>query len=140
MLQVPAQSADFKADPHLREGGVQTKRIDPQSSGGANYALEVWDDKPHQVAPMSGIALTVIGVVNQSGGVPALRKLRQRRRWLPLPHGERRAPNLRRDSAPEGVAKSPLHHSILPPTLGGSSRGLAWRAFCFEPNARFHRD
>lgn len=28
MLQVPAQSADFKADPHLREGGVQTKRID----------------------------------------------------------------------------------------------------------------
>ena len=46
--------------------------LDPQNSGGANYAVEVWEDKPHQVAPMSGIALTVIGVVNESGGVPAL--------------------------------------------------------------------
>jgi hypothetical protein len=29
--------------------------------------------KPHEVSPMSRIALTVIGVVNKSGGVPALR-------------------------------------------------------------------
>src|SRR6516164_4971133 len=38
--------------------------LDPENSGGTNYAVEVWDDKPHQVAPMSEIALKVIGVVN----------------------------------------------------------------------------
>jgi hypothetical protein len=47
--------------------------LDPKNSGGTNYAVEVWDDKPHQVAPMSEVALTVIGTVNKSGGVPALR-------------------------------------------------------------------
>ena len=47
--------------------------LDPENSGGTNYAVEVWDDKPHQVTPMSKVALTVIGVVNKSGGVPALR-------------------------------------------------------------------
>jgi hypothetical protein len=47
--------------------------LDPENSSGTNYAVEVWDDKPHEVSPMSGIALTVIGVVNKSGGVPALR-------------------------------------------------------------------
>ena len=47
--------------------------LDPENSGGTNYAVEVWDDKPHEVAPMSGISLTVIGVVNKHGGVPALR-------------------------------------------------------------------
>src|SRR5256885_7268128 len=49
--------------------------LDPENSGGTNYAVEVWDDKPHQVTPMSEIALTVIGVVNKSGGVPALRSI-----------------------------------------------------------------
>jgi hypothetical protein len=47
--------------------------LDRENSSGTNYAVEVWDDKPHQVTPMSEIALTVIGVVNKSGGVPALR-------------------------------------------------------------------
>src|SRR5260370_29164888 len=47
--------------------------LDPENSGGTNYAVEVWDDKPHQVIPMSEIALTVTGVLNKSGGVPALR-------------------------------------------------------------------
>ena len=47
--------------------------LDPESSGGTNYAVEVWGDKPHQVTLMSEIALTVVGVVNKSGGVPALR-------------------------------------------------------------------
>src|SRR2546421_12880800 len=47
--------------------------LDPENSGGTNYAVEVWDDKPHEVAPMSGISLTVIGVVNKHGGGPALR-------------------------------------------------------------------
>jgi hypothetical protein len=35
--------------------------------------VEVWDDKSHEVTPMSEVALTVIGVVNKNGGVPALR-------------------------------------------------------------------
>src|SRR5919108_4529384 len=47
--------------------------LDPENSGGTNYAVEVWGDKPHQVTLMSEIALTVVGVVNKSGGGPALR-------------------------------------------------------------------
>jgi hypothetical protein len=47
--------------------------LDPENSGGTNYAVEVWDDKPHQVTLMSEIALTVTGVLNKSGGIPALR-------------------------------------------------------------------
>src|SRR5258708_27502470 len=47
--------------------------LDPENSGGTNYAVEVWDDKPHQVTPMSEIALTVVGVVNKNGGGTALR-------------------------------------------------------------------
>jgi hypothetical protein len=49
--------------------------LDPENSSGTNYAVEVWDDKPHQVTLMSGIALTVVGVVNKSGGVPSLRAI-----------------------------------------------------------------
>ncbi len=47
--------------------------LDPENSGGTNYAVEVWEDKPRQVALMSEVALTVTGVLNKSGGVPALR-------------------------------------------------------------------
>jgi len=47
--------------------------LDPENSGGTNYAVEVWDEKPHQVTLMSEIALTVTGVLSKSGGVPALR-------------------------------------------------------------------
>jgi hypothetical protein len=47
--------------------------LDPENSGGTNYAVEVWDEKPHQVTPMSEIAVTVISVLNKSGGIPALR-------------------------------------------------------------------
>jgi hypothetical protein len=49
--------------------------LDPENSGGTNYAVEIWDDKPHQVSLMSEVALTVVGVVNKSGGVPALRAI-----------------------------------------------------------------
>lgn len=47
--------------------------LDPENSSGTNYAVEVWDDKPHEVTPMSEIAFTVVGVVNKTGGPPALR-------------------------------------------------------------------
>jgi hypothetical protein len=47
--------------------------LDPENSAGTNYAVEVWDDRSYQITPMSEIALTVTGVLNKSGGVPALR-------------------------------------------------------------------
>jgi len=47
--------------------------LDPENRSGTNYAVEVWDEKPHEVTPMSEIALTVVGVVNKTGGPPALR-------------------------------------------------------------------
>lgn len=49
--------------------------LDPENSKGTNYAVEVWDDKPHEVSPMSEVAVTVIGIVNKNGGVPALRAI-----------------------------------------------------------------
>jgi hypothetical protein len=49
--------------------------LDPENSSGANYGVEVWDDKPHEAALMSEVALTVIGVVNKHGGMPALRAI-----------------------------------------------------------------
>ncbi len=49
--------------------------LDPENSSGTNYAVEVWDNKPHDVRPMSEIALTIIGVVNKTGSVPALRAI-----------------------------------------------------------------
>ena len=62
--------------------------LDPENSGGTNYAVEVWDDKPHQATPMSEVALTVAGVVNKNGGVPPSgqswprSRRRLRRLWL----------------------------------------------------------
>lgn len=47
--------------------------LDPENSSGANYAVEVWNDKPHEVTAMSEVSLTVTGVVNKNGGAPALR-------------------------------------------------------------------
>jgi hypothetical protein len=47
--------------------------LDPDNSTGTNYAVEVWDEKPHDLRLMSEIALTVTGVVNKNSGVPALR-------------------------------------------------------------------
>lgn len=35
----------------------------------------MWDVKLHEVTPMSEVALTIIGVVKKTGGVPALRAL-----------------------------------------------------------------
>jgi hypothetical protein len=47
--------------------------LDAENSGGTNDAVEVWDDKPHDLTPMSEVSLTITGVVNKNGGVPALR-------------------------------------------------------------------
>ena len=40
---------------------------------GANYAVEVRDEKLHDLRLMSHISLTVVGVVNKNSGVPAFR-------------------------------------------------------------------
>jgi hypothetical protein len=47
--------------------------LDPDNSAGTNYAVEVWDEKPHDLRLMSGIDLTVTGVVNKNSGVPSFR-------------------------------------------------------------------
>jgi hypothetical protein len=47
--------------------------LDRENSSGANYAVEIWDDKGHELPPKSEITLTVIGVVNKTGGIPAFR-------------------------------------------------------------------
>jgi hypothetical protein len=47
--------------------------LDPDNSTGTNYAVEVWDDKPHDLRLMSDIALTVVGVVNKTSGLPSFR-------------------------------------------------------------------
>jgi hypothetical protein len=44
-----------------------------KDSTGTNYAVEVWDEKPHDLRLMSEIALTVVGVLNKNSGVPSSR-------------------------------------------------------------------
>jgi hypothetical protein len=61
--------------------------LEPENSGGTNYAIEVWDDKPHRVTLMSEIALTITGVLNKSGGVPALRAVMAAQPPEPEPAG-----------------------------------------------------
>jgi hypothetical protein len=47
--------------------------LDRENNSGANYTVEIWDDKGHELPLMSEVTLTVIGVVNKTGGVPAFR-------------------------------------------------------------------
>ncbi len=47
--------------------------LDRQNNSSANYAVEIWDDKGHQLPLMSEMTLTVIGVANKAGGMPAFR-------------------------------------------------------------------
>ena len=47
--------------------------LDPDNSTGTNYAVEGWDDEPHDLRLMSPISLTVVGVVNKNSGIPAVR-------------------------------------------------------------------
>jgi len=49
--------------------------LDPDNSTGTNYAVEVWDEKPHDLRLMSDISLTVVGVVSKSSGsgIPGFR-------------------------------------------------------------------
>jgi hypothetical protein len=105
--------------------------LDPENSGGTNYAVEVWDDKPHQVTPMSEVAVTVVGIVNKSG-VPAkasrgggpgcgnpgcgVSGYRRRRR-------KGKTANLRRNSRFKDSRQRFLYPFRYHPSLGMSHRG-----------------
>ena len=47
--------------------------LDRENNSGANYTIEIWDDKGHELPLMSEVTLTVIGVVNKTGGMQAFR-------------------------------------------------------------------
>lgn len=47
--------------------------LDQDSSTGTNYAVEVWDEAPHNLRLMSEITLTVTGVVNKNSSMPSFR-------------------------------------------------------------------
>ncbi len=49
--------------------------LDWENNSGANYAVEIWDDKGHQLPLMSEMTLTVIGVANKASGMPAFEPL-----------------------------------------------------------------
>src|SRR5579884_704438 len=90
-------------------------------SSGTNDAVEVWDVKPHEVAPMSDVALSIIGVVNKTGGVPALRAL------IPPAEVEAAASpqpantvNRRCDSRLKAWRSDAFNHSVPTPPRGGA--------------------
>src|SRR5260370_30057159 len=78
--------------------------LDPENSSGTNYAVEVWDDKPHDVTPMSEVALTIIGVVNKNGGGPPPRALIAAQ---PPKAGEAGGPRPGTPASPEAAARAP---------------------------------
>ena len=47
--------------------------LDRDNLSGVNYAVEVWDGKPHEVAPQSEVSLKIVGVASRNTGVPTFR-------------------------------------------------------------------
>jgi hypothetical protein len=47
--------------------------LDRENNSGANYAVEIWDDRGHELPLMSEVTLTVIGVAHKTGGASAFR-------------------------------------------------------------------
>jgi len=47
--------------------------LDPDNSSGTNYAIEVWDEEPHDLPVKSEVTLRVTGVVLKNSGVAAFR-------------------------------------------------------------------
>jgi hypothetical protein len=66
--------------------------LDPDNSTETNYAVEVWDEEPHDLRLMSPISPTVVGVVKRTAAYrpsaplsrlgPRLRRFRRRRRLV----------------------------------------------------------
>ena len=47
--------------------------LDPDNASGMNYAVEVWDEEPHEVPLKTEVTLTIIGVLTRNAGIPTLR-------------------------------------------------------------------
>lgn len=47
--------------------------LDPDNSSGVNYAVEVWDERPHEAPLKAEVTLKIVGVVSRNAGVPTFR-------------------------------------------------------------------
>ncbi len=47
--------------------------LDPDNASGSNYAIEVWDERPHEAPLKSEVALKIVGVASRNSGVPTFR-------------------------------------------------------------------
>ena len=47
--------------------------LDRDNTSGINYAVEVWDERPHEVPPQSEVTLKITGVASRNVGVPTFR-------------------------------------------------------------------
>jgi hypothetical protein len=47
--------------------------LDSDNTAGANYAVEIWDEKPHKLPIGEGAVLTVTGVVSRNTSIPTFR-------------------------------------------------------------------
>jgi hypothetical protein len=47
--------------------------LDSDNTAGANYAVEIWDEKPHKLAVGAEASLTITGVVSRNTSIPTFR-------------------------------------------------------------------
>ena len=47
--------------------------LDSDNAAGANYAVEIWDEKPHKLPVGAESTLTVTGVVSRNTSIPTFR-------------------------------------------------------------------
>ena len=47
--------------------------LDSDNTAGANYAVEIWDQKPHKLPVGENASLTITGVVSRNTSIPTFR-------------------------------------------------------------------
>ena len=47
--------------------------LDSDNTAGANYAVEIWDEKPHRLPVGEAATLTITGVVSRNTSIPTFR-------------------------------------------------------------------
>ena len=47
--------------------------LDSDNTAGANYAVEIWDEKPHKLPVGEDAKLTITGVVSRNTSIPTFR-------------------------------------------------------------------
>ena len=47
--------------------------LDSDNTAGANYAVEIWDEKPHKLVVGADATLTITGVVSRNTSIPTFR-------------------------------------------------------------------